>query len=453
METEPILTLLERHFGPAMLFGGIALLILALYTTLFCKDLRISIYIFLLSIVFTHLANPVLHVVAYGTRWLILALILTRIIRAKSHITLSKVSVLFALWTAVAIMSAGLAFSVSRGLVFAAVYFLCFVVFFLLMASEITTQEQMQSWFKMFGYLAWTFAVLAIVVFVTNPAGRGFQGRLAGVFANPMAQSRSLVFALTILLWSALRLKGRLLRQALYYGVILICSALLFLSGSRGALGGFAITLVIFALHYRTKMAFIIIPALIVGGLYTIPKIMARSTEQFSEHISTLESRAREELFDLGIQRFKERPISGWGLGSLSDMRSPVCPGYVSLHNSFLNFLVEFGVFGFLVVMTVFVYTYLRIWKLALFDFKTEYIRDVAWFITANLTTLFAWNYFDGALSHPSWMHFYWVIILIVLTECLVRINQGYVSSVESEFPEYIYEDYDEGRAELAMVH
>jgi len=422
-----------------MLIGGGLLLILVFFATMSCKDLRLSIYIFLLSIVFTHLANPVLYVAAYALRWLILVFILGRIINGKSRITISKVGILFGLWTVVAIMSAFQAPSVIRGLVFGVVYFLCFVVFFLLMLGEITTEEHIQDWFKMFSYLAWSFILLSITVFMIDPSIRGTQGRLAGVFDNPMAQARSLVFAMTVLLWYALRLKERPFRQMLYYGTVLVCSGLLFLAGSRGALAGFAVTLAIFALHYRKKMALIIIPMLIIGGMYFIPRVLLSSTEQFTTHITTIESRAREELFKLGIQRFKERPILGWGLGSLSDSRAPVCPGYVSLHNSFLNFLVEFGIPGFLVVMTVLVYTYLRIWRLALFDSQTEYIRDAAWFILANLTTLFAWNYFDGALSHPSWMHFYWLLILIVLTECLIRINQQIVSNVESGYSEDVY--------------
>lgn len=436
---ESFAILFQRHFGPGMLIGGILLLVLVFLAAISCKDLRLSIYIFLLAIVFTFLANPVIYVTAYALRWLILIFILGRIINGKSRITASKVGILFSLWTGVAILSAFQAPSIFRGLVFGAIYLLCFVVFFLLMIGEITTEKHVQDWFKMFSYLAWTFVLLSLGIFITNPSLGDMQGRMAGIFSSPMPQARSLVFAMTVLLWSALRLKERPFRQILYYGVVLFCAGLLFLTGSRGALGGFAVTLAVFTLRYRRKMALIIIPMLIIGGIYFIPMAMSASTKQFTAHISTLESPARRTLFELGIQRFMERPIFGWGLGSLSDVHSPVCPGYVSLHNSFLNFLVEFGLPGFLIVMTVLVYTYLRIWKLALFDSQTEYIKDVAWFILANLTTLFAWNFFDGALSHPQWMHFYWLLILIVLTECLIRINGEVRNDIIENYPEGIY--------------
>lgn len=435
---ESFAILFQRYFGPGILIGGILLLILVFLAAVSCKDLRLSIYIFLLAIVFTSLANPALYVAAYALRWLILVFILGRIINGKSRITISKVGILFGLWTMVAIMSAFQAPSVFRGLVFGVIYFLCFVVFFLLMIGEITTEKHIQDWFKMFSYLAWTFVLLCVVVFVIDPSARGGQGRLTGIFSTPMTLSRILVIAGTIFLWHSLRRYNRRLPALIYFGIVAVCSFLILLAGSRGALAGFAVTLFVFALHYRKKMTLLVIPALIVGGFYIVPKVLYTSSKEYVRHITTLESTARERLFGLGIQRFMERPILGWGLGSLSDVSSPVCPGYVSFHNSFLNFLVEFGITGFLIVMTVLVYTYLRIWKLALFDSQTEYIRDVAWFIAANLTTLFIWNFWDGALSNPSQIHFYWLLVLIVLTQCLVQINEEVKNDIFEDYPEEI---------------
>jgi len=435
---ESFTILFQRHFGPGMLIGGGLLLILVFFATVSCKDLRFSIYIFLLSIVFTSLANPVLYVAAYALRWLILVFILGRMISGKSRITISKVGILFGLWTVVAIMSAFQAPSIFRGLVFGVIYFLCFVVFFLLMLGEITTEEHMQDWFKMFSYLAWTFVLLSVVVFVIDPSARGGQGRFIGIFRTPMTLSRVLVIAGTIFLWHSLRHYNRRLPALIYFGIVAVCSFLILLAGSRGALGGFAVTLAIFALHYRKKMALLVIPALIIGGFYIVPKVLYTSSKEYVRHITTLESNVRIRLREQGIQRFLERPILGWGIGSLSDIHSPVVPRYQSFHNSFLNFLTEFGLPGFLVVMTVLVYTYLRIWRLALFDSQTEYIRDVAWFIAANLTTLFLWNYWDGALSNPSQIHFYWLLVLIVLTQCLFQINEEVKNDIFEDYPEEI---------------
>jgi O-antigen ligase len=444
----PIVRLLRERLGPTTVILSILCLALVLIITF--KDLRISIYIFLLAVAFTASANPVIHMVCYILRWLILVLITARVLLGRARIRFSLVQMLFFLWAAVAIMSAFQAPSFFRGIVFGAVYLLCFFVFFMLVPGEIETAEQMQSWFKMFSFLGWTFALTSFAVFISDPSGyRLGQGRLAGVFANPMILSRTLVFAGTIFLWNGLRQTGRWFRQALYYAMSLFCFFLVFLAGSRGSLGGLAIIWTVFALRYRRKMVILIIPVLVMGVLYIVPLVLMAAPKQFVTHISGFQTPHRPMLRQLGVQLFKERPIRGWGVGSLSDPKGTICPYFISLHNVYLNYLVEFGLPGFLIVMGVFVYTYLRLWRLVLFDARSDYIRDVAWFFIAYLTALFVWNYFETSTGDPAKLYFYWVFIIIAFTECLVRINQQIEYDIDLEYSSEIYRGYEAGEGVL----
>jgi len=445
MPAEETIRMFREYLGPGTIILGILCLLLVLFATLFAKDLRISIFIFLLVLIFTDSASFFIRIICYVFRWLILVMITARLLTGKVRPKFSAVQVLFLLWVVAAILSVFQAPSAFRGIVFGIVYLLCFFVFFILISSEIEAEEQLRSWFKMFTFLGWTFAVLAFAIFIMNPREYRYAGRLTLIFGNPQTLGRALVFAGTLFFWNGLRRTGSLFRQSVYYIAALVCAFLIFLSGSRGAIGGFAIILTLFALHYRRKMALFVIPLLVISASYVVPQILAYAPERFVEHVASLETALRPMLREQGIHRFRERPIQGWGLGSVSDTRAEVCPRFIGFHNAYLNWLVEFGTLGFLIVMIVLLYTFLRVWRLALFRARTQYIKDAAWFVAAYLTSLFVWNYFDGSMSNPASVHFYWLFILIVFTECLVRINKQIEYGITGEYSSEIYPGYDDG--------
>jgi O-antigen ligase len=446
MQLELIKRLIEQYVNVWTLILGSLCLILVLLSTLWAKDLRMSICIFLLAVVFTSSQNGVMSTTCYILRWLLLVLITTRVLRGGVRIKFSVVQVLFFLWTVVAIMSAFQAPSVFRGLVFGIVYLLCFFVFFILILGEIDNEERIHRWLKMLTFLAWTFVLLSFVIYISDPGGyRLSSGRLALLFASSGIFARALVFAATMLVWNGLREKSHFLRQIANYVAVFLCVFLIFLTGSRASLGGLAITLVVLGLHYRKKMTLFIIPVLVVGAIYIVPKILATATPQYVAHMTTLEAPQRPMLRERGFQLFSERPIRGWGLGSLSDPYANVCGGYVSLHNVYLNWLVEFGLLGFIIVMIVVVYTFVRAWKLALFSAQTDYIKDVGWYLAANLTSWFIWEYVEGVSSQTAQLQFYMLFIFIVLTECLVRINRQIAFGQEPEYSDELYLEYGGG--------
>ncbi len=439
MQLELIRRLIEQYVNVwTVILGGLCL-ILVLFSTLWAKDLRLSIYIFLLAVILTSSQYPAMSTTCYILRWLILIMITARIIRG-GIIKFSLLHVLFFLWTVIALISAFQAPSVFRGLIFGIVYLLCFFVFFILILGEIDNEERMHRWLKMLTFLAWTFVLLSFAIYISDPGGyRMSSGRLSLLFASSGIFARALVFAATMLVWNGLMEKTHFLRQIANYVAVFLCIFLIFLTGSRASLGGFTIVLAVLGLRYRKKIALFIIPVLVIGAIYIVPKILATATPQYIAHMTTLEAPQRPMLRERGFQLFSERPILGWGLGSLSDPYANVCGGYVSLHNVYLNWLVEFGLPGFIIVMIVVVYTFVRIWKLALFSAQTDYIKDVAWFLAATLTSLFAWEYVEGTSSNPATIQFYMLFIFIVLTECLVRINRQIAFGQEPEYSDELY--------------
>jgi O-antigen ligase len=419
--------LLEKYLNAYTLVGGVLALAFILFVTLWAKDIRAAMFIFLVVILFTGAENAMIHTVCYVLRWIILALIVLRIFKKNVQQKLPLVSMLCLIIILFAYLSAFQAPSLFRGLVFATVYLLCFFVFFVIFYGEVRTEQDVEKWYQLFAYMGIFFILLALFSYVLNPSvySRGMGGRFTGFFANSAEMARSIIFGASILIWSGLRMKEHYFKQFIFYGVAAIGLIFLLLAGSRGALGGMAIILAILSFRFKRKMTLFILPALIIGGIYLVPKVLMSASEQYTQHLTSLEEASRPMLRELGVQRFLERPIRGWGLGSLSDINADVCPDFVSLHNLYLNYLVEFGLPGFLVIMTLFLVTYLRTIKLAI-NGRTEVVKEMALFNMAWLTTLFLWGYVDTSVNDPSKIYFYWMLILIVISQVLVEINAMY---------------------------
>lgn len=427
MRWDPITELLNKHLSPELIFAGIIFLIFILFATVFSKDLRLSIYILLVVVVLTTVENSVVHMACYILRWIILALLTTRLISSNIDFKISFSTILFFLLCIIAFVSAFSAPSISRGIVFSIVYFLCFISFFLLLSRELDSEETIYKWLKLFTMLGLTFFIFAFIFFLMNPGSYARlekAGRFSAMFSSPGTLARILLIGGPLFLWRGLITIEKPIKQMFFFSLVLITSLLLLLAGSRAGLGVWVLTIGLFSFRYRKKMAILIIPMILVAGLYVVPKVMSSSSSQFVRHITSTEDPLRPMLRSIGFDRFRERPFTGWGVGSLSDMTSDVCPGFVSFHNSYLNYLVEMGLPGSVVIMTLLVYSYFRAWRLALFSATNEFIKDIAWFIVVSFSGLFFWNIFSGESSNPADIQFYWQIILVVFTESIVQINQ-----------------------------
>lgn len=417
-------------------------MVIVLFTTLIAKDMRWAVALFLLAVVFTGSANPAIHMVFYILRWVFLALITSRLIfRHEKLPRMSLVHWLVLLWVAISILSAFQAPSIFRGVAFGVIYFLSFIVFFLLAPISMGGEQQIKLWLRMFTYFAITILLLSVGLYISDPSGFSREGgRLTLLFANPGHLSDMLLFSSILFLWFGLKSEGHIFWQLICFLLTLFSAFLMLLTGTRGALAAFAIAIIVFCFHYRTKMIFLILPVLIAGSVYIAPRVLATRSRTFQLHFLSLRTTHRPALRKLAIERIWEKPVLGWGLASVSDMRSPVCPNFVSFHNSFLDYAVEIGVPGFLVVAALLGYTYIRAGMLAAFVARDKYIKDMAWFVVANLTAMYALALFSRIISTPNFFHFYWLWFLVVLTECLYHIN-----SRQSEVIDYVDVSAEEG--------
>ncbi len=409
--------------------GTVTLLLISmaiiLFITLFAKDLRWSIGLLFLVFLFTSTADPLAHMVFYILRWAFLILIALRLVFHPVHLpSVSLIHILFLSWATIATVSAFHAPSIFRGVAFGFICFVAFTVFSLIVPVSMTSEQEIRRWFRMLIYVAIMLIIIPSVMYILDPWGYVQQtGRVAVLYANPAALATTMLFSSALFLWVGLELRGHILRQMICYAATFSGVFLMFLTGARGSLAAFAIFLLVLCFHYRMKIAVIILPLLILGSIYIVPRIMQRATKQFTEHLVSTETTDRSVLRDLAFERIMEKPISGWGFGSASDMTSPVCPGFVSFHSSYLDYAVEMGVPGFLVVMALLGYTYLRAAMLALFAAQTRYMKAVAWFILASLTYAYAKALVEGYMATPIYFGFYWFLFLAALTESLWRIN------------------------------
>lgn len=207
---------------------------------------------------------------------------------------------------------------------------------------------------------------------------------------------------------------------------ILLCIWVLFISGSRSALGAFFIAFAIFfrVLYWKRIGKMLLIVALsficIIGVTKCVSNIdlsnisifeVIRKKQQIEE---TLQQNSREIKWNQRIDEFEYSPLWGAGLfsisesysrGNLSSLRS------IEYGTSWLALLSTTGIIGFMLVFIFYVRTIISMWKKRVWDNKyllifmltTFYglhlIFEGYMFSARNILTVFFWCLMSCAYS------------------------------------------------------
>jgi len=137
-------------------------------------------------------------------------------------------------------------------------------------------------------------------------------------------------------------------------GMIATTVALLFvpLSMTRLSPGRLVSSMVMLCVAGALAVAYV--PETIVERLFTI------GTELQGGHIG-----GRAKLWKAGLEAFAHEPVAGYGTGHFKTAISPMLGEATQVaHNSFISVLVEQGIVGFLLYMTMLVLVFLSVMKL-----------------------------------------------------------------------------------------
>jgi O-antigen ligase len=194
----------------------------------------------------------------------------------------------------------------------------------------------------------------------TRFAAEGFDANDLGMtlaLAIPMAWYLGMTYSHAFLQWAC--------RGYLLIGVVAIG-----LTGSRGAMLATMFALLIVPLTMTRlsatkKMAAIL---LVFGvGAVSIFFIPEKSFQRFSttkEEVEEGTLNGRLQIWRAGVHAFVERPVLGWGTGSFDRTIVPWYGRPRAPHNSYLCILVEQGVVGFLVWLTMYFLVFSQVLRL-----------------------------------------------------------------------------------------
>ncbi len=241
-------------------------------------------------------------------------------------------------------------------------------------------------------------------------------GRVFAGFLNPNMLAAFCAMAVPIAI--ALTIKQKVLRNKIIFGTVtLALFVVLILTGSLGGALAAVIGIMVFTLLSR-KIGGRSIALLVVFALAIVFAVFAiRGTDFLLGRDGSLTQRAG--YMAAGIRMFLERPLAGWGSGSVPgalmgfvarDVRPVTDP-----HNFIIRSMINWGVLGILIMSGFFSSWFYSVWKglksngnrllIAAFSgssvaFIFHSLLDMSFSVPE--TALFGWVVMGGALGYVS---------------------------------------------------
>jgi O-antigen ligase len=163
-------------------------------------------------------------------------------------------------------------------------------------------------------------------------------------------------------------------RQWLNRAYFVIGTVAILLTGSRGAMIATLVALSVIPLtltHMRTGVKIAAILAVLISGFAAVKFVPKKSFERLSttgEEITEGTMTGRISIWKSGIAAIPARPFQGFGPAGWYPAAGTVGKRIRSPHSTYLSILVEEGIFGFLIFLTLFIVVWKRLLALPTFE-------------------------------------------------------------------------------------
>lgn len=239
-----------------------------------------------------------------------------------------------------------------------------------------------------------------VIVAWTNKHGVAYTERYTIGTIDPN-YSGIIVASSAVVLWFAARDVPVL--NVLRFPATIASAFALLLTGSRGSMVTTAVCFAYALIDSIIKQRIIAIIAGIltvfvaVGVLRTdiVPQASRDRVESALDSQSTT-ARERRNAWEVGIERFYDRPVQGTGFDSFSSFTTDDFLVAINAHNDYVRYLVELGLIGLLLIVLALV----RIWR-----WSTSLAAR-----TCMLTVTFSGISLDLALRKA-----YWIVLAVVV--------------------------------------
>jgi O-antigen ligase len=233
--------------------------------------------------------------------------------------------------------------------------------------------EVAPSWSRQRGLLtAYVFgayvAALATILLFRSEAGE--LRRFSAMEADPNTVAMTLALALPMAWYLSVTYRQPFLRWA-GRGFLAVGLVAVGLTGSRGGMLATIVALLIVPLTMTKLSPGRLAAAIGVLGLSGalavtyVPERIVQRLATTGEEVEALSLGGRFTLWKAGVKAFTQRPVVGYGTGAWGTAVSPwLGPNPQVAHNSFLSVLVETGIVGLLLYLTMFVAVFLAALRL-----------------------------------------------------------------------------------------
>jgi len=239
--------------------------------------------------------------------------------------------------------------------------------------------------------------------------------KIASTMENPNNLGAFLILAIFPIIMLAIYEK--LMIKKLFYSVL---SSLVFvnivLTGSRNAIIGIAIGLVVLALLYNFRL-FILLAILGVISLF-VPEIK----ERVLAINDPIQNQSRVYLWEIAKRMIKDHPLFGVGNGnyvSLYDKYTDIYPQFkfynftrYSCHNSYLKVQSELGIIGGFSFIAILISSLVKVKKFVSTT-KDNFLKFFYTGFLASMVAFYAMNLFDNLFVAPKTTAYFWIFLAI----------------------------------------
>lgn len=239
--------------------------------------------------------------------------------------------------------------------------------------------------------------------------------KIAANMDNPNNLGAFLVLAIFPIIMIAIYEKNKV-KKAIYVGMSILILVDIVLTGSRNAIIGIAVGLVILALLYSFRL-FILLGMLGIMALF-VPQIK----ERIMDITDKTQNQSRTYLWEIAKRMIKDHPLFGVGNGnyvSLHDKYTEIYPQFKfynesrwPCHNSYLKIESELGIIGGVSFLGILITALIRVKKF-INNVKNEYFKFFYTGFLASMVAFYVMNIVDNLFFVPKTTAYFWILLAI----------------------------------------
>jgi len=228
-----------------------------------------------------------------------------------------------------------------------------------------------------------------------------YEGRYMSDGFDPNDLALTLVVSIPLAWYLSTRTRS-IWRAALYYVYIVAVLFAVALTASRGGAlaAGISLAVIPFSWKRQNRSKKFLITALLIfivtAGIGYVPESSWARLGSIGEEIQGGTMNSRTAIWMAGEKEFREHPFFGVGGGAFSSAVAAEIPDGSVAHNSFLSLMVEYGVAGTLLALTVLV-------ELVRLIYRMQRNEKVVWAVcfTALAAGMFGLSWLE---CKPPWL-------------------------------------------------